>query len=327
MHPKIFSKFYLDLILVICPIWISIIYILLINLFPNSRPTIFFIYLILFGELHFASTWLFFSTKNNREWYFSHKIKFIAIPLTLVILFILIGIINLSIAVFLASIFSALHVTRQSIGIFRLFNGGINLILELGIYILSALWLIIGFCRLILPSLKININLHFAIIEDFLHYSSVLSILGLIFCTILFLYSLLKENSLNSSLAFLTGALLYSPYTFVNEPQDAVAIGVGMHWCQYIALTSKIYLKENYDSIKDNPFNSSSPLFKKIFLLFLYAIISSAILTNFGTTLLSSSILILFPLSFQIYHFYIDSFIWRFSNPYLRKELGAKLFS
>jgi hypothetical protein len=37
-------------------------------------------------------------------------------------------------------------------------------------------------------------------------------------------------------LAVLTGCALYCPYCFVVAPQDAVAVGVGMHWCQYLTL-------------------------------------------------------------------------------------------
>ena len=39
------------------------------------------------------------------------------------------------------------------------------------------------------------------------------------------------------------------------------------------------------------------------------------------------STLILIPMSFQLLHFYYDAFIWRFSDPHIRKEVGNFIYS
>ena len=37
--------------------------------------------------------------------------------------------------------------------------------------------------------------------------------------------------------------------------------------------------------------------------------------------------LILIPLTGQFFHYYIDAFIWRFSDPHIREVTGKRLFS
>ena len=37
--------------------------------------------------------------------------------------------------------------------------------------------------------------------------------------------------------------------------------------------------------------------------------------------------IILIPLCGQIFHFYIDAFIWKFSDPIIRKNIGSRLFA
>jgi hypothetical protein len=43
--------------------------------------------------------------------------------------------------------------------------------------------------------------------------------------------------------AVLTGAAIYLPYCFVRVPADAIAIGVGMHRCQYLAINYAVYTR------------------------------------------------------------------------------------
>ena len=39
------------------------------------------------------------------------------------------------------------------------------------------------------------------------------------------------------------------------------------------------------------------------------------------------SILYLIPILFQLYHFYVDGFIWQFSNKHIKKSVGSYIFS
>ena len=326
MNRRIYSNFFLDFFLIICPIWVALLYLYLINTFPEQRTLLFFIYLTIFGEIHFASTWLFFTSDTNRQWFLKEKINLIIIPAVLILIFNILGLINLSIAVFLVSAASAYHVTRQSIGIYRLFGGIKNSLYDIGIYALSILWLGIGFLRFMLAPLEKLIGFESPLPILMPNDMNTIAAIGVIIGLALFAAILLQTKKLATSFAFLTGAFLYSPYIFVTTPQDAVAIGVGMHWCQYIALTFKIYLNQDYKGWVASKLCLSNPIYKKIFYLACYAIAASTIQTNFGNNLASTSILILLPLSLQMYHFYFDSFIWRFSNPYIKNAIGGKIF-
>jgi hypothetical protein len=52
----------------------------------------------------------------------------------------------------------------------------------------------------------------------------------------------------------------------------------------------------------------------------------TGITSKLGKTFSWDSKIILFPLSLQMYHFYLDAFIWKFSDPEIRFNIGARLF-
>lgn len=323
LSPRIFGTAKLDFLLLACPFWLAIFYIFLIKLFPSSGPFIFFIYLFLFGEMHFASTWLFFTNDKNVQFFYDNKFLLFFIPIIGISIFIYLGLNNLSIAIFLVAAASSYHVTRQSIGIFRLFGGAKNSLPEFLIYICSIFWLLIGFYRFFLESLLNLFQLHvdLSLFNQALPY---LELLGINLGLFGFGLNYLRTKKIDSTFALLTGIFLYFPYTFVNTPQDAVAIGVSLHWCQYLALSYKLYLKPANGLT--NSLKRKHSLVYKLLFLFSYALIASCIQTNFGSSLTSTSLLILIPLSLQMYHFYLDAFIWRFSNPFIRENIGRKLF-
>ena len=114
----------------------------------------------------------------------------------------------------------------------------------------------------------------------------------------------------------------YAPYFFVSEPYHAIAIGVGMHWCQYLALNYKVYAKEN-GSIK----------FDVNFLYTIIFVIAYAFIMTFIETLgfkeinvREGTLILIFPLFGQILHYYYDAFIWRFSDPHIRNIIAKELF-
>ena len=71
---------------VLFPIWILPIYFLLKHIF-NGPELPFLIFLILLGETHFASTFLFYFDKKNNLYVKNNKFILIYIPLILAILY------------------------------------------------------------------------------------------------------------------------------------------------------------------------------------------------------------------------------------------------
>jgi len=301
--------------LILFPIWIFPLYFLLKNIIGDPK-LVFLIFLILFGESHFASTFLFYFEKRNHNYVRTNSKHLIYIPVILAIIYIIIGIIDFKTAVLLGAIASGFHVTRQSVGIQRLYGSNRNYYYELITYLSSFTFLFIGFCRFYLLDIlhRLNINIDYDNqlfnINTLLHYYiSLVALFALI--------SILEKCDYKKKLVNLTGVLIYSPYLFVDNIYDAVIIGVGAHWCQYLAINYKVYFyKQKLDYVK-----SCLVLFIVIYTLLMSLIGYELSFINY------INYLILVPLTGQFLHYYIDAFIWKFSDPHIRKSVGNYLFA
>ncbi len=310
---NIYQSRRIDFILIACPIYISLMYMGVTYLFEDKKIIIFFIFMMIFGETHFAATWLYFSDAANRKWIWCNKYHLILLPIALCTLYVCVGLMSIDLAILIGSIASGIHVTRQSIGVFRLFAGRQNLKYEAIIYLLSFSWLAIGFYRFYLIE-----YVEYTIITKSVDYIRYLLCIMSVIAVALFYKS---RRTVNAVASLATGLSIYAAYGFVSDVKDAVVIGVGMHWCQYIALTGKIYFL--------NKSQRSSVIKRNLLIIFLifYAIVFASIDTDFGSTYQSKNILVLIPLTLQLYHYYIDAFIWQFSDPHIRKHTGERLFS
>ncbi len=306
---------------VLFPIWILPIYFLLKHIF-NGPELPFLIFLILLGETHFASTFLFYFDKKNNLYVRNNKFILIYIPLILAILYFLLGLKYFSLAILLGAIASGIHVTRQSIGISRIYALRTNRLIELLIYTSSFLFLIIGFIRFYYQDYS---DFLFSFLPSdlntYVKYFMVLINNKILMITIVILFSafaILEKTDLKKKFSNLCGVLLYSPYLFVNDIYDAIIIGVGAHWSQYLILNYKIYF-----------YKSKLDLKKKLQILFIisYAIIMGVILYTYHFNISMIEILILVPLTSQFFHYYVDAFIWRFSIKEIRENIGSRLFA
>jgi len=325
-NKSIVSNMY-DIILICLPIWIPILLFILFKSYTTRVASIFLLALFFLGETHFGATWLFFFDSNNRIWMKESLYKSFIFPLLIIIFFVLVFFkISPSAAIVLASIASAWHVTRQSIGINKLYgtrdHKGVKLS-NLAIYGMSGFFLFVGFIRFFT---KYNIT-----IEQL----KIIQITGVVLTFLIFTFLLFKKNNRELSIKFhlttLTGILIYAPYTFVPRPEYAVAMGVGMHWLQYLALTAPIYLRKSKENIIIGNKNLISKIAKNKLTLFFYLIIYAGLMVilrqwNKGFNTFDYSLLIIIPLSLQVLHFYYDGLIWRFSDPHIRKEIGTYVF-
>jgi len=320
----VFQNEFFDWAFIIFPIWIGISYLCLIQIYPNHRPFLFFLYLFIFGESHFGVTWLFFKNEGSTKWFIRNSFVLVFTPLFLIILFIIYAFHNLDAAIFILMGVSTFHVTRQSVGIFKIYeNNPINLD-EYLIYSSTIFWSLLGFTRfLALPFLK---NSSYIEYFNILNMAIVpIGILGLIITGVVLLIRGLKFNNALQTASLATGMLMFAPIVFVEYPQDATIIGVGMHWCQYLALNFKLYF------LKDGTLNTNGALLNHpyfhILCILLYSIFMAGIITDFGSEFSNRNNLILIPLCFELYHFYLDAFIWRFSDIYIRNSIGKNLFA
>ena len=310
-----------DLLLICFPFWIPLSYFTLISYFPNNNSLIFFIYLFILGETHFAATWLFFIYPNNRKWVLQNRYWSLFIPFLIIIALIVIAIKSIEVVLLFILIYNLFHVTRQSIGIIKIYSTRkVNLSVELAyIYIINILCAIVGLCRFIIPINLIIMN------------RTIISITIILFaCTylLLIIFRIRKFVSLHFLGSLITGTLLYLPLLFANTIQDAFAMGVGMHYSQYLALVIPINIRRlnaNIDNINNNLINDID-IHKILVKIIIYLVCYSSVMLFFTFSKKYENYYYLIPVFFQLAHFYVDGFIWRFSEDHIRKNIGRYLF-
>ena len=120
---------------------------------------------------------------------------------------------------------------------------------------------------------------------------------------------------MDSFFTFFTGLIIFYPICFVQNPVHAIIMGVTMHYTQYLYLTHKVFKGREINNEK------KSNRFKYFIMIIFYAVIMS-ILSLFGKS--SNEILnylIIIPIVGQMLHFYLDSQLWKFSNPHNRENV------
>jgi hypothetical protein len=301
----------MDRWLISTPFWVFISYpaaIMLVGV--QNSIWVFAIYFMFLGETHFGATWLFFTHKNNWEWILRNIRIVLIIPLCIISIYVLIGLKSINAAVYLGSIASYYHVCRQSNGILRIFSKEKTNWDQTFIFLVSGIFLFTGYLRFFSPSFLPNVE----------GQTLILIIMNVLIISIALLRKAKNSKSAIEIMTLLTGLIMFSPYVFMSSTRDALAMGVGMHWCQYLAMNYKIYLLKSDVA-------SRNLRYLRIILVLLYSFIMSYILIDSNQGLNSTNKIVLVPLALHMYHFYIDSFIWRFSDPEIRKNIGSKLFS
>jgi hypothetical protein len=301
MKSVILSK-NLDFILIKFPFIFPLIYFLVLSLIPSVENLLIFFTLLFLAEAHFGATWPFFINKNNISHIKKNYIKLLVFPILIIILSTL-GLFmfhNLFLIFFFGC--NIYHVSRQSIGINKLFIRDKNTlnISENIIYFFNLSFFIIGL--FIFSSSKIdNVILN--------------NINEIILFLLLILLSFLVIKKFNSDEIFLTltGSLMFYPVCFVDKPIHAIIMGVTMHYVQYLSLVSKV-------QIFRFQFKSNQILIF-IFIIFLYSFIMTIFSVSGKSTDNIISKLFYIPIIFQMLHFYIDSQIWKFSVKHNRDNV------
>jgi len=311
-----------DLLLICIPLFVPISYYTLTIYFPSHNSILFFIYLFILGETHFGATWLFFLYPNNRAWVMKNKYYSIYIPVIVIAALIIVAIRSLDFVLLVILIYNVFHVTRQSTGVIKIYaDRNSNIKTELiYIYISNFLCIAVGLFRFIIPINIVNENLFI-----------ISCIIILVSCT--YFISMLLRPRANKSIYFIastfTGIFLFSPLLFANTIQDAFAMGVGMHYSQYLAIVIPINLRRL--SQRDRGNNIKWINIKKnnymLILILLYLLLYSGIMVSLTFSKGYLNYYYLIPVFLQLAHFYLDSFIWRFSNDHIKNNVGKYLFS
>jgi hypothetical protein len=233
-----------------------------------------------------------------RNLFIENKIIFIYLPI--IILFVLIFFFfqykNIFYIIFLLA--NLFHVNRQSQGVVKL------CLKENSLKFSNYLWIYYIFFSFIFISPHL-----FIFLKSSLQYKVVISIFALI--SFLFMIRFIKKNlSFKEICLAFSGLLIFWPALFFENILYAMGAGISIHYLQYMLLAGKIISKQ---------YNKSN--FKWIIISTTFYSIFSTVALSGGFTLNKNSLLILIPTLLQIYHFYYDSFIWRMSDPTIRKKI------
>ena len=312
-YKQITSSKLLDNLLISFPIWFPLGYVFLALNYSSLTKFLFLGSLFLFAETHFGSTWLFFFDKENWSWLKSNLYKILFLPIYFLFIILFIWRISPDVILIVHYLASGWHVTKQSSGIIKIY-GVSNKLNEYLVYFISFICLGVGLAN---PGILANSL-------DISFINKIIFITFAIYTLILFFNVTGKLSyKIANLMPLITGISIYLPILFFTDLATATAVGVGMHWCQYIAIIWSLYLRKR----SKNSFNVSSillPNISKILFIFLYAFIMTffAVLgmPKLSNELTQYSFFYLIPLLFQIYHFYIDGFIWKFSDPHIMKS-------
>ena len=298
----------IDFLLIKFPIFFPIAYYILLISFPSYENYLILFTLLFLAEPHFGATWPFMVDKKNNYIKKENSLTLIYFPI-LICVFCLAGFFLFSslffLIFYLANFF---HVTRQSAGISKLYIKDLNQkkFQEISLYLYGAILFIIGFFRFYYP-----------IITE----SEIIIIsLSMIVLLIFFLIVHLKLFGTNEIFTFITGMIIFYPMCFVSNPIHAIIMGVTMHYSQYLILTYQVKKRRN---ILDT---------KKIkYYFFSFVLIYGIIMTSFSSLGNNSDTivknLIIIPIIGQMIHFYLDSFLWKFSNKNVRQSTLPFIFS
>jgi len=342
-----------DLVFFLAPFWASLIYIALIHIFPARQALIFILSYVVLAETHFGSTWTLYLDAKNRAEYAQRKAVYYWVPLAIMAVCVLVAwSVSLKFVMFAGALFSAVHVVRQSCGMVGLYRARAKQFEpeqkrweNLALYFASATFLAIGFLRFYLDPKG-----SYAALADRLQPfvpamrmgTALLAMLAVAaVAQVLFLELKRVQRGGTFSATKLTvftySLFLYSPYLFATRMEHAVAIGVGVHYVQYLGLVWLLnrnkYREPNIEAkgISGLGERALVSLSQKLWVRLPYLLFYAGVMTalrqgGFDWDHFSpSSWLYSIPIGLQVIHYHLDAFVWKFSNPYIRSTVAPYL--
>jgi hypothetical protein len=261
--------------------------------FSDFQVKLFVMFLL--AEPHFAMTipllW------GYRDLFRSQKLLFIYLPIIIstVSLYLFFEFTVLFTLIFLVA--NIYHVNRQSVGFLKLQGAMKNRftnIYEVLLHLFASL--------AVLNKTFLVINTAFT--------SLIFLIIFFIFSAIAFFAINKEQLTAKNALVISQGFLIFFPLLLFDDIILAFAVGISIHYIQYLLISWKVCL---------NSFKFSAKYL--VFFLAIYSITTTNILSgSFSSEKLS--LLIFIPTLLQLLHFYFDSLIWRRTQPVVRQKLS-----
>jgi len=326
MENKYISNKYNDFFFIKFPVWIPILYWYFINLLPEYSLYA-LILLLLVGEIHFGITFTFFFDRNYSKLFKEEKYTFVFWPVILVFFVFFFGyFFSVSAVLFLILLFNFYHVNRQSVGIFKIYqkNRGslVNKLFIISIYFFSFLLCFFGILKFIFFN-------KFYLMNEITIIKITLALIFISLISLSFLMFIEKEFNTDNILNFSTGVGMFLPIFFTDKIIHVFAMGVAMHYVQYIYITKSI-LGRKFNTIvnsqEKNFYKNCSPK-----IIGCYLLIYSLLMVYFSNLNLDYKGekfgIYIIPIIFQLMHFYLDMYIWQFSKDHTKRNLSPYLFA
>lgn len=326
-----------DLAFFLFPFLLGVAYFLLIYFLPAYALITTAIVWVVFAQAHFGSTWFVYFDKKNREYYRQHPFIYYVMPPIIIAFVLLLGYLNLTALVVLISIVSLYHVTKQSYGILQLYRmkncekdqierdtekrALFGWSLFFGGY---GAFHLPDFRAFILPfeqPVRIGLWVLFALTA---YYS--IKMVGQ--------FLRRERNSAQKNIFLLGSLILYSPYLYaavilvdIYQMEIATLTSLIAHYMQYMGIVWLVNRNKYQDT---NEYGQKNPLLKTVSkripvivaVILGYGLLMAAF--RWGVPKQNEVLYKIIPnivLALVAVHFYLDAFIWKFSNPYYKETV------
>ena len=256
------------------------------------------IVMFLLAEPHFAMTLpLLYGYRKN---FIEKKIWFLFIPILIIILasVIFFYLPNLFFLIFLAA--NVYHVNRQSVGFLKLqakYDLYLSKVYEILLHLLTFTCLYFALIKK-----SHSLELGFVILASFL--------------LLMIVFSKFRNNnypSLKEIFIISQGFLIFLPIIIFEDLLMAFAVGISIHYIQYLAISWRVLIKGFGYSVL--------PIFS---VLLFYSLITTGALSGFFTQE-RISLIVFIPTLLQLLHFYYDGLIWRRNDMHVASTIKKAL--
>lgn len=315
-------------------------YFFLLLLIPRHALLITAVVWVLFAQTHFGSTWFVYLDKKNRAYFKERAWKYYGIPAFIFAAVLAIGYASQVLLVVLISIASLYHVTKQSAGILNLYrvrNKEFELAVRKAETGAMFAWSLFfgGYGGLSLPDFRhiFGAFLPLAKVGVWATFAAA-CVFSLV---ILNQYRKRAMNSLPKTLFLLNSVLLYSPYLYaavilvdIYQMEIATLTALITHYMQYMGLVWLINRNKYQGQTEyahQNPFlHTLTKKYAYIIAAILgYALIMALFRWGVPVTVHNTFLTRMLPnvvLALTAIHFYLDAFIWRFRNPFIKETVA-----
>ena len=134
------------------------------------------------------------------------------------------------------------------------------------------------------------------------------------------IYYFIKIKNFKNFFTLISGIIIFYPICFVDSPVHAILMGVTIHYSQYLIFSHKVNRGRNIHKKGKNLKNFLT-------LIIFYSIMMTVFTLSNKMNQQIFSNLIVIPICAQMLHFYIDSYLWKFSVKHNRENVLKHLIS